>query len=122
MPSAKLVVGYPLYGWGWSGAESLDLGVPAAGPAPGTEDEDGLYGWDALRDGILTNTEVRIHESAKGAWAGFDDIVVTFDDPTIIELKADYVRRNGLGGLSGWGLGFDVTAELPNVARAALTE
>ncbi len=122
VPASKLVVGYPLYGWGWAGIDAEEIGANSTGFAPGSDADDGVYTWDALRDSVIPNADRYWEETAQGVWAiTADGIFLSYDDFQAVEAKADYVLENGLRGLSGWSLGSDLRAELPSVARAALS-
>ncbi|MFT6398600.1 MAG: chitinase, partial [Bradymonadia bacterium] len=121
VPASKLVVGYPLYGWGWAGIDSEEIGAASTGFAPGSDADAGVYTWDFLRDSVIPTAQRHWEETAEGAWATTSDgIFFSYDDSQAVEAKADYVLEQGLRGLNGWSLGADVQSELPSIARAAL--
>ncbi|MFB7513797.1 glycoside hydrolase family 18 protein [Streptomyces sp. NPDC056144] len=108
-PAHKLVVGMPFYGQGWTGVTGGGdgLGQPAAGPAPatwvaGTEDYKHLK--KLAESG--TYTLYRGHRNGH-AWLFDGTTLWTYDDPTVLRTKAEYVRRTGLGGAMVWSLDAD---------------
>lgn len=121
VPASKLVLGYPLYGWGWDGVESAEIGVSSTGFAPGSGADAGVYSWDVLRNAIANTSLRRWDAGAQGAWAlAPEGVFLSFDDTEVVQAKAAYVLEHGLRGLNGVSLGSDVQAELPSVAQTAL--
>ncbi|HEY8461112.1 MAG TPA: glycosyl hydrolase family 18 protein [Blastocatellia bacterium] len=99
-PAAKLVIGVPAYGRGWSGVPSDRNGLYqlSAGPAPGTF-EAGIEDYDVLKN----RPGLRFRDATHGAFWLYDGSVFwSYDDPTLVEFKGAYVKSNGLGGLMLW--------------------
>jgi chitinase len=108
-PKNKLVVGVPFYGRGWTGVGSANNGLwqSATGGAPGTY-EAGIEDYK-----VLKNLEARAqkfrHPETQAFWI-YDSASRTFwsyDDPTSLANKAQYVRAQGLGGAMFWELSGD---------------
>lgn len=111
LPAAKLTVGVPFYGRGWTGVAPGPAGhglwQPASGLAPGTY-ESGVEDWHVLT--ALPSSYVRHHDPASGASWLYDSaarVLWTWDDPASLAAKASYVRSNGLAGVMVWELSGD---------------
>ncbi|MER6475409.1 glycoside hydrolase family 18 protein [Streptomyces filamentosus] len=108
-PAHKLVVGMPFYGQGWTGVTGGGdgLGRPAAGPAPatwapGSEDYKNLK--KLAESGTYT-----LHRGPRNghAWLFDGTTLWTYDDPTVLRTKANWVRTHGLAGAMVWSLDGD---------------
>ncbi|MFB7476532.1 glycoside hydrolase family 18 protein [Kitasatospora sp. NPDC056184] len=108
-PARKLVTGMPFYGQGWTGVTGGGdgLGQPAAGPAPatwvaGTED------YKALKK-LADSGAYKLYRGPRNgsAWLFDGSTLWTYDDATVLRTKAEYVRREGLGGAMIWSLDGD---------------
>jgi chitinase len=107
-PPKEIVLGAPFYSRGWTGVTAANDGLyqPAAGAAPGTW-EAGVDDYEVVKD-RLAGGFVRHQDSAAGAAWLFDGTTFwTFDDPPIMAAKAEYARRNRLGGIMFWELSGD---------------
>jgi len=98
----KLVVGCPLYGRAFVGVEGN--GRPGNKYTGGVGEgswENGVWDWKALpRQG----SKVHLDEEHIASWS-FDDktrTMVSFDDGTIVKMKADWVKKDRLGGVMWW--------------------
>src|SRR6266496_6717425 len=118
-PAAKLVVGVPAYGRGWTGVPSAGNGLyqSSTGPATGTW-EAGIEDYKVIRNKAGT----RFRDTANGAlWLYDGTNWWSYDDPTLLTQKADYIKAKGLGGSMMWSLdGDDATASLTSALAAAL--
>ena len=105
-PARKLVLGVPFYSRGWTGVPDVDHGLfqtsTGAAPAtfdPGVEDfkvlaaRPGFQLFRDRRDGV--------------AWLFDGSTFWTFDDPTALHEKMDYVTDHRLGGAMAWSLDSD---------------
>ncbi|WP_242202178.1 glycoside hydrolase family 18 protein [Aestuariivivens insulae] len=112
VPAKKLVMGIPFYGRLW---EKVTLG------------NDGLYQtamstgvivpyWDILKRMASGNYKKGYDSSAKASylWNATDSIFVSWETPKDIQLKADYIKQNGLGGAMFWEYSLDKDQELLN--------
>src|SRR5262249_12258944 len=99
-PPAKLVIGVPAYGRGWSGVPSTNNGLyqMAAGGAPGTF-EVGIEDYKVLKN----RPGGTFRDSTNLAYWTYDgNLFWSFDGPILIGFKGSYVKSNGLGGLMMW--------------------
>jgi chitinase len=105
VPANKLHLGIPFYGRGWTGVSQVNNGLyqPAALPAAGLY-ELGVNDYGLLRK--LDSPAFQDSETA-GQWIFDGTSFWSFDDPTTIGLKTEYVRRMGLGGVMFWELAGD---------------
>jgi len=105
-PARKLVLGVPFYSRGWTGVPDVNHGLfqASTGAAPATFDagvEDfkvlaakpGFQVFRDRRDGV--------------AWLFGGSTFWTFDDPTALLEKMDYVTDHRLGGAMAWSLDSD---------------
>ncbi|WP_205740915.1 glycosyl hydrolase family 18 protein [Haloactinopolyspora alba] len=111
VPPSKLTMGLPLYGRGWTGVE--DGGTDGAwqsadGAAPGEfPEEAGTDRYRNLRDGIIFHDE-----DVLASWSYDGNEFWSFDDPWLVDKKADYITANGFGGAMWWDLAGDHQNEL----------
>jgi chitinase len=106
-PPKRIVVGVPFYSRGWTGVAPMNDGLyqSATGAAPGTW-EAGVEDYKVAKQNAEGFT--RHEDSRAGAAWLFDGTTFwTFDDPPVMAAKADYVRRNRLGGIMFWELSGD---------------
>lgn len=110
VPPAKILVGVPFYGSGWKGVPNVNHGLyqPANGIPPGTRDP-GIFAYRDLQANYLTTYAREWHEQAKAPWLynPATGIMISYDDPRSLALKADYVKANRLGGVMIWELSTD---------------
>ncbi|GGR28674.1 glycoside hydrolase family 18 protein [Streptomyces roseolus] len=108
-PAHKLVVGMPFYGQGWTGVTGGGdgLGQPAAGPAPATW-APGSEDYKNLKELAASGTYKLYRGHRNGhAWLFDGTTLWTYDDPTVLRTKANWVRTHGLGGAMVWSLDGD---------------
>ncbi len=111
VPASKLTMGIPLYGRGWTGVE--DGGThgawqSASGAAPGEfPEEAGTDRYRNLRDGTIFHDE-----QAMASWSYDGTQFWSFDDPWLVNRKADYIEAGGFGGAMWWDLAGDYENEL----------
>lgn len=106
VPAAKLILGVPFYGRGWSGVEpgarNDGLGQRASGEAPAARDyrllKDLPPGFAVFRD-PRTRACWSYDAQQRQFWS--------FDDAETLRAKAAYAAANGLGGVMCWQLGGD---------------
>ena len=121
-----LVLGVPFYGRGWQGVEPGPDGdglfQPATGPAPG-EYEDGMNDWKLLTEHLDQGDYELYRDEERGvAWIYDGDQFWTYDDPTALEQKVEWVNDHDLGGVMIWSLdGDDSDATLMSALDSALT-
>ncbi|MGA7631223.1 MAG: glycoside hydrolase family 18 protein [Terriglobales bacterium] len=111
VPAHKLVLGVPLYGYGWTGVPDANKGLyqTSTGPAPSPTGDSletpGVATFLTL--GSLTGFQHHYDSTRIAQWI-YDPATVTFwtfDDPFIARQKAQYINfrtPNGLGGAYVW--------------------
>jgi chitinase len=111
VPAEKLVVGVPFYGRGWGGVKNVNDGLyqkPAASLPKGTW-EAGVYNYKDIAANYTGKFKRFWSEEAKAPWL-FDaasGVMISYDDPESLKLKAEYVNKNYLGGVMFWDLSAD---------------
>ena len=103
VPPAKLLVGVPFYGYGWTQVPEVADGVfqegtPVRGDRPYSYIQSLVAGSKLYRD-----------SRSQTPWLFDGDAFWTFDDPVSIEAKAAYALDHGLGGLMIWELSEDTS-------------
>ncbi len=101
VPAAKLLIGVPFYGYGWTDVPDVSEGVfqegtPVRGDRPYSYIETLVAGSEVHRDPV-----------SHTPWLFDGDAFWTFDDPVSVKAKAAYVVEHGLGGLMIWELSED---------------
>jgi chitinase len=119
---AKLVLGVPSYGEGWSGVKGGGDGLfqQASRPAAGSVEQGSEY-FRNLES--LPNKGFKLYRDtdADFAWLFDGSTFWTIDDPTVIAAKMAYVRKNKLGGAMMWDLsGDDAKATLQTAIDTGL--
>ncbi|UXY16369.1 glycosyl hydrolase family 18 protein [Chitiniphilus purpureus] len=110
MPANKLVLGIPYYGRGWGGVQPGPNGdglYQAATGAPGkvgTSTEGGYGDYKALVNAPGTK---RYHPVTKQLYQYDGANWWSYDDPTTIRTKIQYLKSKGLNGLFSWSLDAD---------------
>jgi chitinase len=121
-PRAKLVLGIPYYGQGWTGVTGGGTGLfkPATGPAAGTW-APGNEDYKVLKN--LPAQGYRVHRDLRTghAWLFDGTTFWTYDDPVTVLQKTLYIRKERLGGAMVWSLdGDDDRATLTRTIAAGL--
>ncbi|SDU53443.1 glycosyl hydrolase family 18 protein [Jiangella alkaliphila] len=119
VPPAQLTMGIPLYGRGWTGV--TDGGThgawqPATGAAPGEFPEE--PGTDRYRN--LRGGQIYHDEDVLASWSYDGTEFWSFDDPWLVDKKADYVTAGGFGGAMWWDLAGDYQNELVGLMGSRL--
>jgi chitinase len=116
VPAAKLLVGLPFYGYGWHKVEENNNGLFQEGQAI-----RGDQPYRSIADLVPQSTVYRDPDS-HAPWLFDGDIFWTYEDPTSIKHKSDYIREQHLGGFMIWELGEDTSsALLLHAAHTGLT-
>ena len=117
-------------------ADKVNVGVPFYGRSFGDVEpaNDGLYQRFASDGGFITWKQI-VHTrlGAPGWQRHWDDKAqapylwnpserrfITYDDPQSLAIKADYIKRNGLGGIMYWEQRGDDNEQLLDVLHEAL--
>lgn len=111
VPAAKLVVGVPFYGRFWRGVPDTNHGLYQKASTTG---QYKIY-TEILDNYLNINTFTRYwDESAKAPYLYSKDsaMVISYEDPQSLALKAEYVKKNHLGGIMFWEYNGDKTGTL----------
>lgn len=98
VPPNKIVLGVPLYGHAFESTSGI--GQPYTGIGGGSF-ENGIWDYKALPKAGAT---MHFNEETSGTYS-YDSAsheLITFDDVKQANIKADYVKSNGLGGAMYW--------------------
>lgn len=111
VPASKIVVGVAFSGHGWGGVPETHHGLfqPHTAIPPGTWEPGGVFDYRDLAQIYLGRVTRYWHAEARVPWlySPSDQVMITYDDPESLGLKADYVRAKGLGGVMVWQLSAD---------------
>jgi chitinase len=112
VPVEKLVLGIPFYGRQWEDVVATDEPLYASANQGGYI----ISYWGILEKLKSGKYEKRYDESAKASylWNATDSILVSWETPKEIKLKAEYIKEKGLGGAMFWEYSLDKDQELLN--------
>jgi chitinase len=109
IPGGKLVLGVPFYGRGWKnvapGPNEDGLYQDSAGPARGKY-ENGVNDYKELV-GLEASYSRYRHPEAQAFYIYNGNVWWTYDDPTSMTNKMNYVKAQGLSGAMFWELSGD---------------
>ncbi|GLZ82047.1 chitinase [Actinorhabdospora filicis] len=114
-PAAKLVLGVPAFGRGWTGVPSANNGLYqiGTGPAPGKY-ENGIEDYDVLKNKAGTRYQ---DPAAMAIWLYANGEFWSYDDTATMTAKMGYIKSKKLGGAMIWSLDGDdgtLTAAINN--------
>ena len=108
-PRNEIVVGVPFYGRGWTDvASTANGGLFAASTTPAPAPfEAGYDDYKNLK--LLQAKGFKLYRDRKAGFSWLFDgkTFWTYEDPTVVGWKADYIRRERLGGGMAWSLDAD---------------
>ena len=112
VPAKKLVMGIPFYGRLWEKVTLENKGLYQAAMSTGII----VPYWDILKRIESGNYKKGYDDSAKASylWNTNDSIFISWETPKDIQIKADYIKQNGLGGAMFWEYSLDKNQELLN--------
>jgi len=112
VPKNKLVMGIPFYGRQWEKVNPINKGFYQPAMSTGMI----VPYWDIVKKIKSGKYEKLYDESAKASylWNAKDSIFISWETPKDIQLKAKYIKENGLGGAMFWEYSLDKDAELLN--------
>jgi chitinase len=107
-PRDELVLGLPYYSRGWTGVANVNHGLfqMSSGPAPGPV-EAGIANYKDLAPKVGPTLKLFRDRRAGFSWLYDGTNFWTFDDPTMMRQKVDFIRDNRLGGSMVWSLDGD---------------
>lgn len=94
VPSRKILLGVPTYGRSFLGASKPGDRFNGGGGEEGTFE---------YKDLPRSGADVQLDEAVGAVYSiGGDGGFVTYDDPRTVQMKAEFAKRQGLGGLFYW--------------------
>lgn len=107
VPSEKIVLGVPFYGQVWAGVPDVNQGLYE--PYNGRPGEDGTLSYREIKQAYLPVYARHWDDHVKVPWLYNKDtkIMISYEDPQSITIKAQYVIQKHLGGMMFWDLGQD---------------
>jgi chitinase len=116
VPPAKILLGVPFYGRGWTGVSSAAPGGTASGPAKGRY-ETGLEDY-----AILAERCPPTGDAGGTAYGHCGDQWWSYDTPDTIKGKTSYAASKSLGGVFAWELSGDTQkGDLLNAVVAGMS-
>lgn len=112
VPASKLVMGIPLYGRSFTlrNANTNGVGAPINGPGiagPYTRTA-GALGYNEICERLKSSGYIRVWDSiAQVPYAHSGNQWISYDDVQSVKIKAEYVRKMGLGGAMVWSIETD---------------
>ncbi|MCF7567838.1 glycoside hydrolase family 18 protein [Sabulilitoribacter arenilitoris] len=112
VPANKLIMGIPFYGRMWEKVSIGNGGLYENAMSPGMI----IPYWDIIEKLKSGSYKKEYDETAKASylWNAADSIFISWETPKDIELKAKYIKQNGLGGAMFWEYSLDKNQELLN--------
>jgi chitinase len=118
VPREKLILGAAYYSRMWKGVPDRENGLHQMAETTGGYGPS--YG-ELVKDYINQNGYKRyFDEEARAPWLFNGDTFISYDDEVSCKEKAEYVVKNGLGGIMFWEYRLDETRTLTEVMRKAL--
>ncbi len=107
VPPDKIVLGLPFYGQVWSGVSAQNDGLYQ--PYRGRPEEDGTLSYREIEEAYLPVYTRHWDDHVKVPWLynKKTKIMISYEDPQSIAIKAKYVIQKHLGGMMFWDLGQD---------------
>ncbi|MEU4806292.1 glycoside hydrolase family 18 protein [Actinosynnema sp. NPDC023587] len=110
-PRDKITLGVPFFGRGWTGVTNQNNGLfqQSTGPAPATY-EAGFDDYRTLKS-LLAGGKYKLYRDDKAghAWLFDGTTFWTYDDPTELKRKGQFIRDRKLGGAMIWSLDGDTS-------------
>lgn len=115
-PSSKIVLGIPFYGYIYRGVTNANNGLYK------TFTSGSSITYDNILTSYLSNsTYIKCyHSEAKVPYLFNGSVFITYDDPTSIAEKVNYINTNHLAGASVWELSQNKDGTLMNVLYSNL--
>lgn len=109
IPAQNLVMGVPFYGRGFTGVAATDNGLHQSYTGLPDGSDDGGIDYRNLVDGDLKTAVRYWSDISQVPWLynAKTGTMISYDDPQSLQAKADYVKKQGLGGMMIWELASD---------------
>ncbi len=101
VPLKKLNIGIPFYGRKWEGVNPEQNGLYQQAGSTGQ-----IIYYRKIKENIFNNNKFTRYWDEDAAvpyfWNPTDSIFISYEDVESIRIKADYVKKSGLGGMMFW--------------------
>ena len=132
VPPDKLVMGIPFYGRAVTGAANSNgglfqsfTGTPMGTWDTGSTGATGMFDYADLAAHYLGQPGIESYRDAEAGvpwlYAPASGLFISYDDPTSLGLKRDYVDAHQLGGVMIWEMSSDLDGQLLNALLGAPT-
>ncbi|GAA3562147.1 glycoside hydrolase family 18 protein [Snuella lapsa] len=120
VPASKLIMGVPFYGRQWEKVIPQHDGLYQSAMSTGII----VPYWDIVEKLKSGNYKKLYDESAKASylWNEQDSTFISWETPKEIDLKAKFIKENGLGGAMFWEYSLDKDQELLNTLYKSIQE
>ncbi len=117
VPTSKLNLGIGFYGRGWKDVANINHGLFQSGTAAAGTYEAGVDDYKVLKNLPYPH----FYDAAGAHWVYGNGTFWSYDDPTNIATKMEYVKSENLGGAFSWDLsGDDAEASLMKAMATGL--
>jgi chitinase len=117
VPASKLNLGIGFYGRGWKDVPDISNGLFQSGTAAAGTYEPGVEDYKVLKNLPYPH----FYDAAGAHWVFGNGTFWSYDDPTNIATKMEYVKSENLGGAFSWDLsGDDADASLMKAMATGL--
>lgn len=109
VPANKILLGVPFYGRGWKGVADNYHGLYQKFDGVPKGSDVGAFDYRDLKQNYLSTYTRYWNEEAQVPWLynPATQVMISYDDPESIGLKADYARAQKLGGVMIWEISAD---------------
>ncbi|ETN94322.1 chitinase [Zhouia amylolytica AD3] len=118
VPSNKLIMGIPFYGRQWEKVTPKNNGLYQSAMSTGV-----IVSYNDIVEKLKSGKYKKLYdESAKAAylWNEEDSVFISWETSKEVEMKAKYIKDNGLGGAMFWEYSLDKEQELLNTLFKSL--
>ncbi|XP_060171879.1 class V chitinase-like [Lycium barbarum] len=110
VPTRKLVLGIPFYGYAWQlvNANIHGLRAPASGKSSVSPNNDGSMTYSQIRNYIVQSRATTVYDATiVGDYCYSGNAWISYDDTQTVRKKVTYVKGRGLLGYFAWHIAAD---------------
>ncbi|XP_060171871.1 class V chitinase-like [Lycium barbarum] len=119
VPTRKLVLGIPFYGYAWQlvNANINGLRAPASGKSSVSPNNDGSMTYSQIRNYIVQSRATTVYDATiVGDYCYSGNTWISYDDTQTVRNKVTYVKGRGLLGYFAWHIAADQNSVLARTA------